>query len=57
MIRRRHDKRENEEGHRPSEEMYEENCRRYAEQEGQRNRLAWLDTRRPQGEHGTLSRL
>jgi hypothetical protein len=31
MISRRHDRRVSEEGHRPSEEMYEEGVRRYRE--------------------------
>jgi Lon protease-like protein len=46
MIRRRDEKRRTEEGDRAAEEMYEESCRRYAEQERERNRLAWLDYHR-----------
>ena len=43
LITRRHDKRETDEGHRPSEEMYEESCRVYAEQERELNRAAWSE--------------
>jgi hypothetical protein len=39
LIRRRHDHRVVEEGHRPSEEMYEESCRVFAEQ--RQEALAW----------------
>jgi hypothetical protein len=41
LIERRHDRRVVEEGHRPSEEMYEESTRRYQEQMRVRARLEW----------------
>ncbi len=41
LIERRHDKRVAEEGHRPSEEMYEESTRRYQEQMRVRARYEW----------------
>jgi hypothetical protein len=50
MIRRRDERRRTEEGDRAAEEMYEESCRRYAEQERERNRLAWLDYHREAAE-------
>ncbi len=41
LIERRHDRRVVEEGHRPSEEMYEESTRRYQEQMRVRARYEW----------------
>jgi hypothetical protein len=41
LIERRHDKRVAEEGHRPSEEMYEESARRYQEQMRAAARYEW----------------
>ncbi len=41
LIERHHDKRVAEEGHRPSEEMYEESTRRYQEQMRVRARYEW----------------
>lgn len=41
MIRRRHDRCREAEGHRPSTEMYEESCRRHAEQRREEMRRAW----------------
>ena len=41
LIERRHDQRVVEEGHRPSEEMYEESTRRYQEQMRVRARYEW----------------
>ena len=41
LIERRHDQRTTEEGHRPSEEMYEESTRRYQEQMRVRARYEW----------------
>src|SRR5215210_5338182 len=41
LIERRHDQRVVEEGHRPSEEMYEESTRRYQEQMRARARYEW----------------
>ena len=41
LIDRRHDRRVVEEGHRPSEEMYEESTRRYQEQMRVRARYEW----------------
>jgi hypothetical protein len=48
MITRRHRARVKTEGHRPSEEMYEESCRRHAAQRREANRLAWLAYHRGQ---------
>ncbi len=42
LIERRHDRRVVEEGHRPSEEMYEESTRRYQEQMRVRARYEWV---------------
>ena len=42
LIARRDDMRRGEEGHRPSEEMYEESCRRHAEAQQQALAWAWL---------------
>ena len=44
LVRRRHDQRADENGHRPSEELYEEGCRRHAEAqriENQWEQLRW----------------
>ncbi len=41
LIESRHDQRVVEEGHRPSEEMYEESTRRYQEQMRVRARYEW----------------
>jgi hypothetical protein len=41
LIERRHDQHTSEEGHRPSEEMYEESTRRYQEQVRARARAEW----------------
>jgi hypothetical protein len=41
LIERRHDQRVVEEGHRPSEEMYEESTRRYQQQMRVRARYEW----------------
>jgi hypothetical protein len=41
LIERRHDKRVAEEGHRPSEEMYEESTRHYREQMHAQARVEW----------------
>jgi hypothetical protein len=43
MIRRRHDKRASEEGHRPSEEMWAQSVRRYNAQQRQRHRAEWCE--------------
>jgi hypothetical protein len=42
LIRRRDEKRRDEEGHRPSEEMYEESCRVFAAQRQQNLAWEWL---------------
>jgi hypothetical protein len=41
LIERRHDQRTSTEGHRPSEEMYEESIRRYREQMHAAARTKW----------------
>ena len=41
LIERRHDQRTSTEGHRPSEEMYEESIRRYQEQMHAAARTEW----------------
>ncbi len=41
LIERRHERRVKDEGHRPSEEMYEESTRRYQEQMRVRARYEW----------------
>ncbi len=41
LIERRHDQRTSTEGHRPSEEMYEESIRRYREQMHAAARTEW----------------
>jgi hypothetical protein len=40
LITRRHDKREDEESDFPSEEMYEQSSRRYADQQREENHVA-----------------
>ena len=40
LIRRRHDQRAAENRHRPSEELYEESCRRHAEEEARQKLVA-----------------
>jgi len=48
LVTRRNDQRREAEGHRPSEEMYEESCRRHAEQRREANHAAWAAYHRGQ---------
>jgi hypothetical protein len=50
MIERRDDKRRETEGHRPSEEMYEESCRVHNARREQERRAAWASFHRAQAE-------
>jgi hypothetical protein len=43
LIEKRHDRRVAEESHRPSEELYQESCRRFAEARRLENTRAWFE--------------